>query len=353
MAEKQSDIFYAGMDDGFNTTIAYTERGEVVIRPSRIRIGGSTGIHLKNNQSKAMLPKVYKTDGVTYSVNASTSDDTVHDDYPFSGENRVMVQHVLNEIKHRDTAIPISMCTGLPIRRYYRASGQLNSESIEKKIDSLNQPVTTFDGETEKDGIKVGKNIVMPESLAAIFDLAIEEKREINNPHQRSPKTKLNKDVFNKHIAFVDIGGRTTDVAIWAAGSVERGDFATENFGMEIIRKALKEFILDEFQTGSVPDEMITQALKTHSISIAGKEYSVQSQVFENRQFVVEKIKNMISGVLGSKAKLIDEVVFFGGGAEQLYESGLSELYGHQRLLDSPITVNARAFYKYLRYFSK
>ncbi len=348
---KDSEKFFVGMDDGYNTTIAYTERGEMIIRPSRIRIGGSSGIRLDAG-GNSHSPNVFRTEGVTYSVNATTSDDTVHDDYPFSGENRSMIQHVLNEIKYRDPEQPVSICTGLPMRRYYRVNGQLNSESINKKVESLSKPVSIMHGENEEPGIEVASNLVMPESLAAIFDLALDEKRDLQNARSRNVKVKKNTSVFNQHIAFIDIGGKTTDVAIWAAGQVEKGDFGTENFGMEIIRKNVKEFIMDEFGLNTVPDKMINQALDSQSIRIAGKDYSVADEVNLNTQLVVEKIKNMSSSILGSKAKLIDEIVFFGGGAEALYSKGLSELYEHQRLLDNPISVNARAFYKYLRYFS-
>lgn len=348
---KDASTFFVGMDDGYNTTIAYTERGEMIIRPSRVRIGGSSGIKLQTGLDDAS-PSVFRTEGVTYSVNASTSDDTVHDDYPFSGENRSMIQHVLNEIKYRDPQQEISICTGLPMRRYYRANGQLNSESINKKISSLNKPVSIIDEQGEHEGLSIASNIVMPESLAAVFDLALEEKRDPQNPRSRNVKIKKNKDVFGQHIAFIDIGGKTTDVAIWAAGQVEKGDFGTENFGMEIIRKNVKEFIMDEFSIGSVPDKMITDALESKTIRIAGQSHSVADEVERNTQLVVEKIKNMSSSILGSKAKLIDEIVFFGGGAEALYHKGLSDLYQHQRLLNNPISVNARAFYKYRRYFS-
>src|SRR5690606_33203300 len=125
-------------------------------------------------------PKVFKADNVTYSVNATTSDDTVHDKYPFSGENRVMVHYVLGEIKNRDPEQKVSICTGLPIRRYYKGNGQLNSSSIEAKRENLSKPVSIIVGSEEHPSLHVNSNIVMPESLATIFDLAIDERREIN-----------------------------------------------------------------------------------------------------------------------------------------------------------------------------
>lgn len=350
MTNKQSNSSYIGMDDGYNTSIAYNERGEAIIRPSRVSIGGASSINFLDKDVNA--PQIYKTEGTAFTVNPSISSNTVNDEYPFSGANRVMVQHVLSQIQHRDANKPIALCTGLPIRRFYKSNGEKNETVINKKIASLNKPVTAYvDGE-EKQCPSFETNIVMPESLVAIFDLMVEEKRAPNEKRTENPKVKLHKERWNQHIAFVDIGGRTTDIAIWAAGTVERGSFGTENIGMENIRSAVKERVIDDFDLNNIPDELLNDALRTGRIKLAGQHHDVKVHIDEATHITVETIKNHIANILGNKAQLINEVVFLGGGSEKLYHKGLSDIYGHQQLLDDPIVVNARAFYKYLRYMN-
>lgn len=339
--------FFVGIDDGYNTTIAFTARGESLILPSRVRIGGSTAIQFKKD--KSIMPVQYRTEGSAFSVNASVSDDITHDDYPFSGANRVMVQHALRAIRFRDEDDAVAICTGLPMRRYYKSTGANNTDVIERKIKSLQLPVTCID---DNKSVQISHNSVMPESLSAIFDLLITERRAPNEPTSSKPTVKENKDCLGKHIAFVDIGGRTTDVAIWAGGQVEKGNFGTLNAGMEDIYRDIRENITDEFSLPQVPDQVVFDAFKTGKVRISGEIHDVSSMIKDAIMVTSERIRNTLTGIIGSKAQLLEEVVFIGGGAEALYthEHGLGEVFKNQRLSDDPILVNARSFYKYLRY---
>lgn len=345
-----SQILHVGLDDGYNTTIAYTGRNETIITPSRVRIGGSSAITFGAGDD-AEKPVQYRTGDNTYSVNAAQSDDTVNDDYPYSGANRVMVHHALGQVRYKDDAMPLHICTGLPIRRYYKSNATPNEEVIDKKTASLKLPVTCIDRNNLE--LNIARNIVMPESLSAIFDSLYEERRSPHEPHNGNPKVIQHKHKLNEHVAFIDIGGRTTDVAIWAGGRVEKGNFSTLNVGMESIYDDIRDAIEDEFGLPQVPQSIVAHAFKTGSVMLSNRDHEIKQLVDDAVNTTCERIRNLIHTVVGSQAKLLNEVQFIGGGAEALYLRGLSNIYENQRLADDPVVVNARAFYKYLRYAAK
>lgn len=351
--------FFIGLDDGYNTSIGYTERGETVLVPSRIRIGkNDAGIKFEGvNTGKSTVvkhkPQVYQADDTFYTVNAAISTDTISDDYPYSGANRVMVHHVLNQINNIDKEQPIHLCSGLPILTYYKRSGELNMEAINRKQDNLKMPVNIITDGRSTESLQVTKNAVMPEGIAAVFDLGIEEIRKSDNRNSANPKLKRHDDVFDQHIAIVDCGGRTLDIAIWSAGNVERGNFKTENVGIEDIRRQVGDAIKDEYGLHELRDDQIEKAINTGALQLRkGHTVNVTDIRDEARKDVVTRIKTIINNVIGSRGKMIDQIVFIGGGSKFLYEHGLSGMYEQQRLIDDPIAANARGFFKYLKYFA-
>lgn len=335
-----------GCDDGFNTTILYTERAEVIIRPSRVRFGRVTSVQFAGASDDA--PRQYETEEGVFSVNAETSESTVHDDYPFSGANRVLIHDALHQVKYKDIEKSVSICTGLPLKRYFKNSGELNKDVIERKMQNVAKPVQPVGGAA----ITIDRNNVAPEALSAIFDLAITERRPSNEPRKLNPVVKEHKEIMKSHVAFVDIGGRTSDIAIWTGGNLEKSDIDTINAGMEDIYRSIEEAVCDEFALASLPHSLIVGAFKSKSIAIGGRTHSIERIIEDAVQLTVERIRNQISGVIGSKGKLLNQVAFLGGGAAELYHYGLSDMYDNQVLMENPIVVNARALYKFQRYIN-
>lgn len=344
MSAKQVNTY--GCDDGFNTTIMYSDRAEIIIRPSRVRFGRVSNVNFAAATEDA--PRQYETEEGVFSVNAETSESTVHDDYPFSGANRVLIHDALHQVKYLDKDKDVHVCTGLPLNRYFKNSGQLNKEVIERKIESVAKPVTPIDGE----GIAIARNSVGPEALSAIFDLAITERRAPNEPRQLNPEVKEHKEVMSSHVAFIDIGGRTSDIAIWTGGNLEKSDINTINAGMEDIYRSVAEAVCDEFGLANLSHSLVIGAFKSKAIAIGGRTHSIEKIVEDAVQLTVERIKNQINGVIGSKGKLLNQIQFLGGGSAELYDHGLADMYENQSLMDNPIVVNARALYKFQRYIN-
>lgn len=339
-----------GIDDGFNTTITYSDTGELKIAPTKLRIGASHAITMAGADNRD-APAQYKTrdeqgSELIFSVGANTSDDIVHDDYPLSAQCRVMIHHGLHQLEHLNNST-VNVCTGLPIRKYYKRNGEKNQRLIDEKTRNVLQPVQDA---TKAKSIKIEKSIVMPESLSAIWDMVITESRNPNNPLTDKPDVKLDKAMLKSHIAFFDVGGRTTDIAIWSGGQINKGEFDTINAGMEDIYREIRDHLRDETGLDAIPDSHIRSAYNNKQIQMGGVVFDLTDTIHAAIQETVAKIKNKAASVIGTKAQLIDRVVFLGGGAQALYQSGLAGMYSNQRMLDMPIAVNARSNYKYYRY---
>ncbi len=154
-----------GLDDGYAFTKIALPDGRLLAIPSRARVGqsGVTWIH----EAEQRISE-YETDDTVYSVGAVDGVPTHFEGYPWSGLNRAVVQHALQQAGLAGQSV--HAVSGLPVSTFYRKSGEHRQETIARKRDSLKQAVRPL-----SDALPVGIAFheVIPEALAAWYDYVI------------------------------------------------------------------------------------------------------------------------------------------------------------------------------------
>lgn len=320
-----------GLDDGFDETKVALPNGECIRIPSLAKSGISEMIAIDDAESQVF---VYETpDGVFTTGQVLESDSTSFDEYPTSAMNRVIVSHALRSAglnaSHR-----LSICTGLPLKRIYRSSS-LNKPLITAKIDNLMK-----NDVVPKDGFSlpiVTKHRVLAEGLAAWFDYVIER--------DDAGALSRNVDNYNKRTALIDIGGRTTDIAVVKAGVLEYQRSSTLEVGMLSVKELIKEAVFDEFDGIELTNEQLYTALYEDRIKLWGKWENIASIVSQSQKEISQRIYAESMRKL-KKAADIDDVIFVGGTVNK-FKPLLSNWFRNQSIAENPEFANARGMQKF------
>ena len=183
----------------------------------------------------------------------------------------------------------------------------------------------------EINNVKVGC-----QAVAAWFDFVFDDEINTVNP-------------INGRTAIVDIGGRTTDLAVVINGAaIDHSVSGTENIGVLDVYNALGKSIRREFRIKEkFPQEALDAAVRTGKFLLWNKEQDVSSLVEE---VVIEyegKIAREVERRIGSAANL-NAVVFVGGGSA-LFKS-IAGRFPNGVMNEDPEFANARGLYKFARY---
>ena len=81
-----------GLDDGYAYTKLALPDGRLLVIPSRARVGRANVTWLNDTERKIAE---YETEDTLYAAGEVDGEPTYFDGYPFSGLNRVIVQHAL------------------------------------------------------------------------------------------------------------------------------------------------------------------------------------------------------------------------------------------------------------------
>lgn len=317
------------VDDGHaETKVVAFRDGELILEmaiPSRARSGlhATTEVGTKDG----VVGSSYTTEGCSFYVgNFHDSETTRFDGYPFSGMNRSIVHHALRlaQLGGED----INLATGLPLSTFY-ANGKKNAEVIQNKIDSLSISIEASDG---KPVANITKHSVFPEGLAAYIDYAMDANGIVIAD-------------LDKTIGVVDIGGKTTDIAVvLPQGTLDHSRSGSENIGVLDLIEALGPMLKSKFGF-LVPEILISESLKSGSIKVRGESHDITQMIRTASAGVLERIYREISRRLGSAADL-DLILLVGGGANIF--SDATKLYPHMSIPDNPQFSNARGFAKFM-----
>lgn len=325
--EKAQTKILVGVDDGYRETkLAWRDRGTVKVFkiPSIVRIGALGTTSLDGKVSG------YETEGITYSVGDFTDgEETRFPGYAFSPIVRVLVNHAL--VSAGFSGKEIEIATGLPPRDSFLPSGRKNLDLIEKKRQSFGVPVSRRDlGPLPE----IVGHEVYTQGIGALVDYL----------------SGVGMTGIEAPVGVVDIGGRTTDVAVIIPGeagmSIDHRRSGSENIGVldvfdEISRLIRERESLDEKISMSV----LERAMKTGKMMLWSRETSVEDIVRSAKAEIGERIRRFVSSKLGRGSDL-QMVLFTGGGALALPE--LSSLYPHTVQTTDPQFSNARGFLSYL-----
>lgn len=320
-------MIHVGVDDGYRETkLAWKENGEIrTFRiPSLVRTGALGVSDLEGNLSG------YETDGEVYSVgDFKDGEETRFSGYPLSPFVRVLVHHALVSAGFSGHEVTIAM--GLPPRDAFLPDGRKNADLISRKIELFARLVTLRGG---GEPARVREHRVCTQGIGSLIDYLISdhEFRELSGP-----------------VGVVDIGGRTTDVAVVVPGAsglaIDHARNGSENAGVLDILDDLSRRIRTTERVDDIPLSVLERALATGTLRLWGEDRNVSDLVAEAKIRTWERVRRVVSVFLGDGADL-ETILFAGGGALALPD--LLEGYPQAATVPDPQFANARGFLKSL-----
>lgn len=327
---------YIGCDDGYDETKIVLENGQCLKIPSQAKAGEQTNVLLKGGESKLFT---YETGEGRYTLgNIRETDPTSFDGYPLSAMNRVIVSHAIRSagVSSDDEII---IATGLPLKKFYH-SGKLNIDLINaKKKNLLTNDVKSINGYVAP---KIIQHEVLSEGIAAWMDYVLVE--------NDSGRLCFEEELVHMRMAFVDIGGRTTDIAVVRGGELEMDRSDTIEVGMLNVKEDLAAEIYKEYGA-QVTSEQIREAMESNKIKLWGQAHDITEILNSKLKENAQRIENATKKCLKT-ASDIDLVVFVGGTVNRM-EPFINGWFKNQTIGDMPGFANARGMAKYVRYMDQ
>ena len=320
-----------GLDDGYAFTKLALPDGHLIAIPSRAQVGRSDVTWINGAEQRIFE---YETEDAIYSVGAVDGTPTHFEGYPWSGLNRAVVQHALQQAGL--TGRTVHAVSGLPVSTFYRKSGQHRQETITRKRDSLKQSVRPLSDDLSA-GIAFHE--VIPEALAAWYDYVIVEQDD---------GVTLDADRVSVPVAIVDIGGRTTDYVVVKDQGILHASSGSLQCGMLNVKRSVTDGIQERFDLETLSEQLVSQAVEKNIVRLQGKDHDVAELIESAKREVVERIHAETRRQLGLGVEL-DRVLFVGGGTVALAEN-IANWFPHQAVAEHPAFANARGMLKYLRY---
>lgn len=335
IAASQPDLPVAdvGVDDGHYgikaTTDAFGELRSVYV-PSRIATGTMVDLGTKAEDNC-----YHDADGNTYTVSAQLAfADTRLGTYALSTENHVLIHHALIQLGLAGRDVRIA--TGLPVSDFY-LDGKTNDDFIQRKISALananlrnandNVPLARIVGHT-----------VYSEAIAAFYDIAMDD--------AGNEVTAIMDQAENGPIAFVDIGGGTTDVAVILNGgsSIDTKRSGSARLGGLSLNAAVENGIKAAKGWKSLTPKQVDAAIETGTVRALGSEHDFSELVRYEKEQLAKKIIGELDKRVGDGADL--EAVYFAGGGTKLLNEQLKDLYPHAVFVANPQFANCNGLWK-------
>jgi len=326
-----SSITPIGLDDGYAYTKVALPDGRLITIPSRARVGHSGVTWIHQGQQRIFE---YETEGTLYSVGAVDGEPTHFEGYPYSGINRAIVQHALQQAGLGGHSL--HAVSGLPVSAFYLQDGNQRHKAVTRKRESLKRSVQSADGQL---AAGIAFHEVIPEALAAWYDYVIVE---------QEGGAAIDESRLSVPMAIVDIGGRTTDFVVVKDQGVIHGSSGSLQCGMLDVKQQVANGIQERFDLERLGEQIIAQAVSHKVVRLHGKDYDIAPLVEVAKQQVIERIHAETRRQLGLGVGL-DRVLFIGGGTVALAED-IANWFPNQAIAEHPAFANARGMLKYLRY---
>ncbi|WP_432262854.1 plasmid segregation protein ParM domain-containing protein [Cupriavidus sp. TMH.W2] len=339
IAASQSDLppAFVGIDDGHYGIKAVTDAfGELrsVYVPSRIATGTMVDLGTKAEDN------CYRdADGRTFTVSAQLPfTDTRLGTYALSTENHVLIHHALIQLGLAGREVRIA--TGLPVSDFY-LNGKTNDDFIQRKIEALAN-ATLRNANDSVPLARIVGHTVYSEAIAAFYDCAVDE--------QGDEVTALMDQAENGPIAFVDIGGGTTDVAVVLNGgsSVDTDRSGSARLGGLSLNAAVENGIKAAKGWKSLTPKQVDAAIETGTVRALGADHDFSELVRYEKEQLAKKIIAELAKRVGDGADL--EAVYFVGGGTKLLHEQLNNLYPHAVFVGDPQYANSNGLWKAVKY---
>lgn len=327
----EAKLIIVAADDGFAMTdVVILQDGKVIKQiaiPSRARPGLHNVTAIAGGKQDDVV-SAYETQGASFTVgDFSDSESARFDEYPFSDMNRVIVHHALRVAGLGGQKVKLA--TGLPLSKFYNG-GLPNEQVIGRKNASIRIPVRPADDSETAD---IVHHETFPEGLAAWVDYAVNEDGT------------LRPGVDVETACIIDIGGRTTDIAVVLPGRrIDHARSGSADIGVLDVIQAIG-VALEKTYSAPFPLGAIDAALRTKKIKVWGKDVDI-SDVFDAAvKTVLDRILREINRRLGA-AFDVEKMIIVGGGAHVFGKAVTS--HPNVYIPQDPEFANARGFAKYM-----
>lgn len=315
------------VDDGYDYT-------KVVTRSRSARIPTAYSLELSPyaalmGSNPDDLERIYEIEGVQYAVGPKVAGmETRFEDFPYHPANLAVAMDGIRRVV--EPGRPVQIIAGVPLNRYYSPTGEINEQVLEKKSLAWTRHVKS-DGPALP---RIMKITVIAEAVAAWFDFVVNDNFVPND------------DLINDFMAVVDIGGRTTDIAVFQDGNVNMAMSGTKDSGVLDVQSCVSRLLEDKFKGTKFPRSMLNDAVKFGTLKLASGQVDLSAEVIKERRSLVSKIEIFMNGKLGSQMPLIQRVLFVGGGAHAL-QFELKDRFPNAVFAQDPQMANARGMLKY------
>lgn len=325
-----NDALLVAIDDGYAQTKLYGEAPDGSRTRFMMRSSARPGrFALMSLSGEGGIGSYGTEEGEEFTVSEEIEgENTQFDGFHTSTMNRVLVHHALRSAGYG--GLKVRLVTGLPVADFFRG-GRKDEGKIAAKRANLAKGVTN--GVDGTPLAAIADVTVGCQALAAFVDYALDDAGE-------------ERDVPLDKVAVVDVGGRTTDVALVLDGQrIDPRRSGTENVGVLDVYSALQDLIGNEFKTrDDYPLAMLDKAVRTGKVRLWGKERDVSALVSQAVTEQQAKIAREVERRLGS-ASDVDTVLFVGGGSA-LFED-ISKIFPNGERPEDPEMANARGLFKY------
>ena len=238
----------------------------------------------------------YMCDGQQWSINSNSSKykDTRFPDYPYDQQNTVLMHHGIQLAGIENDEIQLATC--IPLNDYYNDM-ELNKA---RKRDACQKVVSS------NDGIKlptIQHRLTVPEGLSGWIDMCF----NFNGDKKSGMPT--------NDVGLIDIGGRTTDIAVVRGLDIYADTISTIPLGYLDVMANLNELINAKYKdSGKFALSDLERALQEKKIEIAsGKIEDIGNLADQAISIFTDSLFREISGVIGNAGQL-SGTCYFGGG---------------------------------------
>lgn len=327
----QDKLLFVGIDDGYAETKISLSSGECIRIPSQAKAGEMNQISL-GSYDTTVFP-YHTSEGNFIIGDIREADSTSFDDYPVSALNRVIVHHALH-VAGIDPSSKLMVCSGLPIKKFY-LTGRINKVAVvNKKNNLIKNDVVSLLGHPLP--VIMGHEIIS-EGIAAWMDIVMKRRGD--------GSLFVDKELSGQRMAIIDIGGRTTDIAVIQNGNLDISRSSTINAGMLAVKESVYESITGRFEITPSVDQM-NDVMTRKQIKLWGHYEDAADLVSMAQQSVVSRIHSECKRCLGNAADL-DRVIFVGGTVADIGHH-LSGWFKNQQIGENPEFANARGMQKYV-----
>lgn len=324
---------FVAVDDGYAQTKLYGDGPDGTMVKLAIRTSVRAGRYGLGSISGAAVVGSYDTEeGDQFTVSDDiAAENTQFDSFHTSSMNRALVNHVL--IQGGYSGRDVNLIAGLPVADFFLDDGK-DEEKIAAKTANLLRKVTSV---SENHPVARLRNVrIGCQAVAAFVDHVLDDDL-------------TEKAEMDSTIAVVDIGGRTTDIAVVVRGSsIDHQRSGTANIGVLDVYKALAKEIRARFKTrDEFPLSQMDRAVRTGNIRLWNEDNDVSAEVSAIVREHETRIAREVERRIGSAAN-VSGVLFVGGGSALFRD--IPARFRNGIMHDDPEFANARGLHKFGRY---